>query len=281
MYSTISPLSLSSAAVVVTTAATTLTSVGFASATVIYDSEGFEAATFSPGNLVPQDGWSSFGVLGGNNSDATVSTTAPVAGGTQAVELYRDPADSAGNTGFFVDVTGSAHERYVFIDFDMYVEDSGDQDPDPVDISYGPGFGVEIYIPGYSRIASFGVDSADTAFYQATSGGGLSYTYPGLLLDVYQHWTVTLDFVDEVYFVEVDGDVIGTGLFLEDIDYAGGDRLSDASIVLSPTDSSYFDVEGTAYLDNYIITDDTAIPEPGSLALLGLGAMLIARRRRV
>ena len=41
-------------------------------------------------------------------------------------------------------------------------------------------------------------------------------------------------------------------------------------------------IDATVFANNFVVTGSTlsAVPEPGSLALLGLGGLLIARRRR-
>lgn len=254
-------------------------------ADTIYDSQGFETPTFTTGSIVGQEG---FTVFGGGQSTATVATApgAQVASGTQALELFRDGADGATTTGFFTDLSTPAanHDRYVFVDFDLFVESSGDQDPGPA-ASFGPGFGIEIYTTGVNRIASIGVDSADGAFYQLNGGTGLFDFSAGsvAVLDQYQSWRVILDFELEVYFVQVDGIVItasGGESFTTDIDYDSGDFFTDASILVTPTDNAYPAVNGTAFLDNYLIFDDTVIPEPASMVIFGgIGAVMLMRKR--
>ncbi len=260
-----------------------------ASATTIYNSGGFESPTFTTGALPGQDGWVSLSTGAGGNSTATVhdvASTKPIQAGSQAVTIFRDGLDDSGSTLFNVPLSVN-HDTVVIIDWDMYTPYSGDQDPDPQFESFGPGFSLESYVnttSGLKRVAGIGIDSADGAFYQIPDNTGTTeaiFTNAGLLLDQWQSWQVILDFTNEVYYVSVDGTVLTPGgvPMMENIDYAGGDRLVDASIVPFATDHFYFDIEGEAYIDNYRIGDDSVVPEP-TTGLLALGLLGLTRGRR-
>jgi len=249
---------------------------GVAGAGTLYDSGGFES--FSAGSVVGQDGWTSFASGVGGNSTATVQS-ASVESGSQALAVFRDGADDAGSTGFYRPLSAN-HLPVVTIRWDMYVPVAADQDPDPDFESFGPGFSMEAYVTGTKRVASIGVDAADGAFYQLQDNDPVLPIFTSnvaIQLDAWQRWELVLDFSNEVYYLAVDGlsVFVGSSVFLEDIDYAGGDRLTDASIVPFATDTFYFDIAGEAYIDNYAIMDGTAIPEPSMaavvLCLMGAG----------
>ncbi len=259
--------------------------------TTIYDSGGFEQPTFSVGTLPGQDGWVQLSVAPGGNSTADVHDATsgnPIKAGDQAVTVFRDGNDSSGSTLFNVPLTAN-HDRFVFVDWDMYVPIAPDIDPDPNQESFGPGFSMEAYVDGagggLKRVAAVGIDAADGAFYELLSNfpSVPNYTGVGLLLDDWQSWQLILDFVDEVYFLSVDGTVLtpGGAPMLENIDYAGGDRLTDASIVPFATDTQYFTVEGDAFIDNYRIRTDIVIPEPASFGVLAFGLLGLTTRRRL
>jgi hypothetical protein len=272
-------------------AVTTIAVAGSASAavTTIYDSQGFEAPTFVPGNLVGQDGWQKF-ALDSGASTADVVTLLPdnqVQSGLQSVNIERPSTETQfGSTGFFVDVTAAAanHQPVVYVQWDMYVPTAEDQDPDPIAESFGPGFSLEVYSTGITRLLNVGVDSATGEFYEIIVDDPATPDFtnnPAIQLDQWQSWEVVLDFTNEVYFTIVDGVTLDNGgaQFLNDIDYAGGDRLNDAPIITYPTDQSYVSVSGEAWIDNYRILDGTVVPEP-SVAVLGLAGLVGLRRRR-
>ena len=264
-----------------------------AQAGTIYTSNGFESPTFTTGNLVGQDAWTSFTIAAATGTTtATVHNAVnPIQAGSQALTISRPSTEGLGSTGFFVDVSAAAagHLPVVFVLWDMYVPASGDQDPDPSFESFGPGFAVEAYAniggPSPARLASVGVDAADGAFYNKLDDNVSQFadysSNAAIQLDTWQAWELILDFQNETYFVVVDGTVISTSggtAFLNDIDYAGGDRLSDAPIIGFPTDEFYIDITGDAFFDNYRILDGNVVPEPG-VALLTLAGCAALRRR--
>lgn len=260
---------------------------GSAFATTLYDSGGFEAPTFSVGTLPGQDGWVEQGAGFSDANVHGVPSGKPISTGAQAVTIVRDGLDSTGSTFYNVPLSVN-HDNVVFIMWDMYVPVAADQDPDPIFESFGPGFSLEAYATGNKRIAAVGVDAADGSFYQVIDndllpGGGSTPSYtlnPTIQLEQWQTWQLILDFPNQAYYLTVDGTPVAGGLpFLESVDYAGGDRLTDGSLVPFATDQFYFDIEGEAYVDNYKIFDGPTVPEPASVAMLAGVGLLLARRR--
>lgn len=238
----------------------------------LYDSAGFEG--FADGDVVTQFGWTTYAVGGGGNSTANVITNAALsADGNKALQIDRSGLDPDDSITAFYPALPATHQRYVFVEYDLRADDVNGE------TAFGPGFGLEVYATGNNRIASFGIDAGDGSLY-VDPGTGIEFYDEGLQRGVYQNWFVTLDFLLEEYTVEVNGIEVLSNPFNNDIDFGAGDYLTDASFGTFNTDDGFADVVGTAYLDNYIITDNS-VPEPGSIAILGIaGAGLLARRRR-
>lgn len=250
----------------------------------LYDSQGFESSAFSVGSLPGQGGWVSTAVDGGGSSNAVVfdnSSGDPIESGSQSVRLSRVGTDQGGSTQFSVPLNVD-HGPTVLIQWEMNVPFSGD------DFEYGPGFSLESYVDtpdGIKRVAGVGVDAADASFieiFDNASADGVDFTDEELFLNTWQAWQVELDFASEKYFVSVDGITITPGgvEMLEIVDYAGGDRLVNASLVASATDAGFLGKEGVAFIDNFRIQGAASVPEPASTLMLGLGLAGFALRRR-
>lgn len=251
----------------------------------LYNSRGFESPTFAVGSLVGQENWASNAVGDGGNSTALVFDAAagdPVKSGSQSVRVFRDGNDAGGSTQFSVPLSAN-HGQTVLIQWDMYAQFSGNNG------AFGPGFSLESYVntaSGLERVSGVGVDSADGSFYEITGNASEppSFSDQGLLLNAWQAWQVELDFMDEVYFVSVDGISItpsGGASMLENVDYAAGDRLAAASLVAFATDGNALGQAGTAFVDNFRIQSIAVVPEPTATVILGAGLLGLALRRRL
>ncbi|MEM6259905.1 MAG: PEP-CTERM sorting domain-containing protein [Planctomycetota bacterium] len=254
-----------------------------AAATTVYDSNGFES--FSDGGLPTQNGgqgvvanWFDFGAGTGGSSTATVFTDAGLAAsGNKAVRIDRDGDDGAlGLTGFGVPLPTAPQERFVFIEFDLNAIDiNGDS-------AFGPAFGIELFTTGNNQVGGVGIDAGDGSLWRYNSETEVLFPIGGLQRGVYQDWKITVDLVTEKYSVAVAGNTLATFDFYNapPFDFGFGDRLIDVSIVTFATDGNFADVEGIAYIDNYVVTT-SQVPEPTSMmALLVAGGTLLARRRR-
>ena len=242
---------------------------GGAGASVLYSANGFEGGAFAPGALPGQDGWVQ---LQGRNSSATVHDVAsglPVRSGAQAVTLTRDGGDGPQPSAFTVPLSAQVFQApFVTVSWDMFVPQNPNLD------EFGPGFSMEVYTTGTRRIAALGMDAADGSLYQVVNNNPSTPTFiltPDVRLGEWQSWKLALDLANELVYLAVDGNTIVNGSpLLEDIDYAGGDKLIDASITLHATDNNFLGVSGEAYLDNYRITDGFALSAPGDYNGSGL-----------
>ncbi len=243
--------------------ALTLAGVAASHASVLYTADGFEPVDFNTGVLPGQDGWVQ---LGATNSAAAVHDAGsgnPIATGTQAVTLTRDGDDQASAAYFNVPLSPGFQAPFATVSWDMYVPEN----TSPVE--YGPGFSIEAYSTGTQRIAAVGMDAADGSLYQVVNNTPSTPSFtltPQVQLNQWQNWKLILDFVNEIYYLDIDGNRIVNGSpLLEDISYApsGGDHLIDASITLHPTDTNFFGVDGEAFIDNYYIIDTAVLPITG------------------
>lgn len=161
---------------------------------------------------------------------------------------------------------------------------------------------------GYLAINDNGATGFDISFYETGSLAdpfGPSATNPTIATDLsYSDWhTIDLyiDFVDgslpstfgnDVVQVFVDGNLVHTGSTWESYyDTDPGTRVQPGSSLKQAVDALMFRISGTAapgnagngfYIDNVLVENFAAIPEPSRAALLALGVILpILRRRRV
>ncbi len=263
-------------------------------ATILYDAQGFENPPFTLTDLSGQDGW--FEAIGAPpatpiDSFAVVTASAPSSLG-QSVEVFR-AADEAGN--WFVPNLNAPlpGQDVVVIEWSQYVVSH-------TDVAYGPLFGVEAFnstITNLTRLAGVFIDAADGAVFalDADNSGFIGTNNPlnpastPDARDAWHDFAMYLDFgaagnqpdgSEGQVTIYMNGELIYTDDFAESLLLIAGldsTAFTDAPIAAF-ADPSFPDQEGTAYFDNYIVY---VIPEPGSLALLGLGALaLVARRRR-
>lgn len=240
----------------------------FARASTVYSSGGFEAP-FTTGNLVGQQGW----LHAGGSSTATVQTSV-VQSGTQAVQVDR----AAGSDDrFAVLLTGYSVASPVLIDWDMRVQQSGTNE------TFGPFFGISAYDDngGSPRlIGSFGVDaSTREVLYQRAGDGALLAPGPTVSFGAWNHFQLRLDFTTQFYSFYLNGAQVGLaegfvdGLITHFTD-------ADISALAAAGDSASFALTGTAYFDNYIISD-ASVPEPATwlFIVIGMAALWFRRRR--
>lgn len=279
-----------------------------AQSTTIVDSMGFELPKFDPAFSNPQTSYT--GQLEGQaiypeplpvgtwmrtkntgNSKATVVNTIAAPGGTQSVKVERAPNS---DVRWGVPVSGWPSQRYVCIDWDMWVEKTA-LPPN----SFGPFFGVEAYDDDAATIgllASLGVDASNgELLYQVQGSGYLVAPGPVVPFGVWNHFNLLLDFVDhdfELYLNMVEVPTLpNTNGFVDHFNIAGGlNEFTDATIsgLGAGGDATSLGATGVAYFDNFKVVQgatNPCVPEPSSWVLgavgLGLGGFLAHRRRKV
>jgi hypothetical protein len=242
----------------------------------IYDSQGFEAPTFSLAPLAGQDGWQSFGAGG----TANVVAGAP-GNATQVVQLDR-LGDNYG-----VGVTTPVPNLNLPGSPVVNVEWSMSYAPLPQDApqTYGPYFAVEVNdVQGIQVLvaASTGLDAATgEILYQIPVTGQIdvvpgSYIPPNTWVD----FLMALDYVTQTYSVYVDNILVIDSLPFIDPGITG---LSDVALAGywgfdgTPED---LEAEGAGYYDNFRIS--VGVPDAGAtgaLMVLGVAALTMARRK--
>lgn len=234
--------------------------------TTIVDSNGFEGPDYAPGNLVGQEGWLN---AGSNIGTATVQSTV-TNGGLQAVQVDR----AANNDDYWAVpsfVFPSIGFDQIVIEWDMRVTESNN----PTD--FGPNFGVQAYDANgvFSQLSGLLVDSATGEVLYQAGGTGFLTPITTVNFDEWNTYKTVLNFTTSEYTVYLNGSELATTDFID----AAADEFTDAglSAQTGAASATANAVPGTAYFDNFTVTQ---IPEPSSLALVAMGAALIARRRR-
>ena len=262
-----------------------------AGAAIVYDAGGFEpqftsgANRFDPGALPGQD--TQFGPWQSSpmSSPTAQVETMVVESGTQAVGLTRPaggtaPISSSYYHGVFKPFTPAT--RYVFVDFSMRVEPTGQSAT-----QFGPFFGVQSYdsdtATGVKLIAGIGQDaSTGEVLYQDAATGNLAVG-PTISLGKFHQYRQILDYSTDTFQVLVDGTPVASGNFVDDGVLGEIDAFTDADLVALPSsgDPASLAAAGTAYFDKYIITTGNVVPEPSmAIVAFGFGAAGLIRRRR-
>lgn len=231
---------------------------GAASADVLYSAGGFEPATFVPGPLVGQDGWTGGG-SGGGIAPMVVTAPDPVIG-TQAVRL--EVPDLQGANSWMdhaipaFDITG----KIVTVSYDIYRQD----DPwlsnlwwwwwDAGTPTYGLQWDAAVGNPGQTLPNGW------------NPGAGSAVTVMGRYANVTMVW----DFQQNLAYSWYDGNLVDNG-----IPISGITTLTGWTIQLGHDEGTGSGPE-VAWIDNFSIS---VVPEPTSLALLALGGLALLRRR--
>jgi hypothetical protein len=254
----------------------------------IVDGEGFESPDYTTtfngtgqleGQFAATDG--GFGSTQWKQSPTGGTGTAVVqssvvASGSQAVRVDR----AAGSDDrWAVPVTGYPAERYVCISWDMLVEQT-------VSAGLGPFFGIEAYdddATSLIRIGMLGVDASTGEVLYGDTAVGLNPT-PGGETVAFGQWNsflIELDFDTQMYKGYVNGVMVLDTTF----EFPGAAQFTDADIaaIAANNDAISQGLTGTAYFDNYLVTesDTPCIPEPTSLAAGLMAVAVLAVRRRV
>lgn len=219
---------------------------------VALDSLGFEAPTFTPGNLHGQPASSPFKWLasGDGATSATVQSSIKHSG-NQAVLVTRT-ADSDKRFGV-PGLAGLPSQRYIIIDWDMNVSQA------TTGGGFGPYFGVDSYDDDgtFAQLGTFGVDAstAELLYQQGGSGAIIPVAGPTVPFDTWHHYRVVLDFATDTYQGYYDGVQKFSTAFI-DVGL-NPDDFSDADImaIAAAPDSTSQDLSASAVFDNFIIRD--------------------------
>lgn len=215
-----------------------------AQAQVLFDTGGFEPATYSIGVLAGQDGW----VADNSGASPDPEIIADPTGGGMGQVLQLDPTtDQGGWVGVFHSFGPSAGP-VVVIEWDQYRVDTGDNFWYADSVAFDGWWGIEW-------------DQAGTASPQTFDTG------VALTLDQWQHVTFTLDLVAQTAAVDVDGTSMTSPNPMTDASIGGID------LEVEPTDVTG---DGPVYLDNLVVTQ---VPEPTVLVLGAIGLLLTMRRK--
>ncbi len=234
--------------------------VASANAAVLFDSQGFEAPTYTLGSLPGQNGW----LLDNNPPGPFTVQNTVVRSGSQAV---RATGGGTGTNWTFPDISYTpAAGEIISVRADL---------ARTVGSTASFGYLLDIYSPA-GRIARAGLGTNAGTIVPVlttlnTAGAPATFLASNATYAANQwvNFEILLNFATQSYDLNIDGISIATNLPF----VGAGASLADADFQVS-TAATANDV---GYLDNYIVE---TIPTPGALALLGLGGLAARRRRR-
>jgi hypothetical protein len=240
------------------------------------------------GQVIPPGQWQR--TPGGTSTAVVQSAVFASGGGTQAVRVDRAAnndvrwavqVDHLGYPDYPNPFPPEPAQPCLCINWDMRVEQTQGAAG-----TFGPFFGVEAYddASGIDVLGSLGVDATTgDVLYQASGTGFLTETGSVVNFGQWNRFQIKLDYSTDQYTIYRNFASLGTFGF---VDGAGLDQFSDADIsaIGAAGDPGSQALTGTAYFDNFLVREGMCpIPEPATLALVGLGlagASLVARRSR-
>lgn len=252
-----------------------LAAVGLAAAAqagVIYDSQGFEQPLFNLGNIDGQNGWAA-DPAGHTQHTVTgaVGPTAPL--GNQMLQITQATA----TRWSFKDISSAVAARtlgedWIWCQFDINA---------PAANTSTAFFGVSAYNSSGAQLAGARVRASDGALIVTLDPDGAgpnafgNYTLGTPPLAVTRGQWINLGVAVNVVTGQAAITSGGNLVFLGTAN-AGFATLSD----FDPMSGASTTLTQSVYIDNFIITSETVVPAPASAALLGLGGLVAARRRR-
>jgi hypothetical protein len=260
---------------------------------VIFDAGGFEAPTFSAGNITGQQGFQAL-----PTGPAGTVQSGAVAAGTQAFQINGTqlmPNASFGDANFWYRsyTTGSAYNPVADNNPLVRVQYQGLVSgalPLQTDIPFAGPY-LEGYTAGGTQQAItpvlFNLNGGLTVFTNTTVGGGDGLISTADLLVNREAWhsvEAQLNFSAQTFRVVLNGSpVTFTEGSVNVIDLpfrnSSGQTVSIAEVGLQGYYNSQFSPTlNSVYLDNFRVTS-TAVPEPSTFALAGLGMAGVVFRR--
>jgi hypothetical protein len=251
-------------------------------AVTLFDSNGFEPPAYTTGaftgstyngqlegqpNSLPL-----FQQSGPNANKATVVSN--TVGGT-ALQVVRLDRTSSPDTRWGVPLSGYplSTTDQITISWNMRVEQSANQGN-----TFGPYFGIEAYASpggGNTLLGSLGVDATTgDVLYQAAGTGELTETGTFAAFGAWNAYSIVLDYATHKYKTYFNNILLGSPIGFVD---GAFNTFSDADLSGLQAAANSASIAGTAYYDNYRITE---VPEPVSAVLAGIGALLLFGVRR-
>lgn len=239
---------------------------------------GFEAPTFVAGGLNGQNSWNA------NSTNWTVVNNAALASsGNQYVLSSMSASSTAAASRFAwvdtpqsgLDLAGNNHQVLAVCDIAL--------DATSLNGARLNTAGIELYadagntLIGAIQLRNFNATTLGVAMFNS-AGAGTGFTFtPALTFGTYFELAIIADYSTHTlrYFIE-GSELIGPGTFSPT--FAGSiDNFSDADLTSARASSTSTTGGRNARFDNFLVAK---IPAPGAMALLGLGGLVAARRRR-
>lgn len=257
-----------------------LAAAGAANAQLLYNAGGFEAPRFTAGNIDLQDAGAWTVDPAGHTDHVVVS--GPTLGATPfGGQMVRLNANAAGARFSWADVTAGVAGRtagndFIYTSTKIFMPLAADLPANANGV-----FGLLAFNAAAGNLGGVRVRLSDGAIIGTLDpdGPGASafnnYTFgPAAVLSrgAWHEIAFGINIVNRALTIVIDGAVFFTGttsqtaaLTLTDVDYISS---------ISGT------VAGSVLVDDYSVEAIAAIPTPGAAALLGLGGLAAARRRR-
>ncbi len=246
---------------------------GSAQATVLYTSGGFEAPTFTVGNIDGQGGFVTDPAAHTQHQVVGVTGAVNPAGGSQMVQLNA----VASTRWSFPDISGLVGTRpvgedWITCNFDIYA---------PAGQTSTATYGVLAYNAAFATVGGVRVRASDRAIIVTLDPDGPgaaafgSYTL-GLFApaDTWVNLGLAINVSTNALALYSGNTILFSGAATAQAGTAA--TISDFDLV----SSSGAATTNVMYVDNYVVGSDNVAPAPGAAALLGLGGLVAARRRR-
>lgn len=246
-----------------------LTALSVASQAVVLTQTGFEQIEgYVPGGIAGQGDWDTF-------SDPDMSVVDTMAHtGTQSLLINTDSGTWPSGSGWSwpnlaPNYDPSATSNKVLITSAYFFIQSGTNDG-----GASRAFGFDAYTPDVERVALARIrsDNGTVELLSGLANSTIKTSTMSVSRDAWHQLALILDFRTNVARVLLDGVDAGVS---DSID--GTATLNDVDVYATEAVPAGGNSLGVAFVDNYRVE---AVPEPATLAALGMGVLALARRRR-